>query len=388
MRNFIALVILMLGVVSWASASTELQVIRLPQPHLRITNAAFDSSVGLVVVTNNGELWRKQSKWERMSRHVAKDSALGLGFGKIAFMDDAQQFQLLKGNKLLTSNIKISPHSGFVPLAFATIAVIEHDGKAHIARIESKPELVLAAVRDDFSVLPDLKPLSVALDGSSSQIAVLAQPTQEYDHGILGDEWEAKQVRYLERHDLRDLLTPLTLNALDVVEDNEPIAVNYQQGQAIAATVSNIQYGSRAVLIGAEQGALNIMAESESIGHTHRWLSLISDTNHLLSIVKPHLLGNLVQYKLDGKHLTQTQRVQGVSNHKIGTHQRNVSLLLGDHLVLPSNNFRQIRIWDIKQNSFISEPIQFDDQIIKLIPLQQPHFLVLLRNGMLYQASL
>ncbi|MGR6981018.1 hypothetical protein ACUHGC_06335 [Testudinibacter sp. P27/CKL/0425] len=387
MRN-LGLLLMWLFVASFASVAVELQTVSLPQPHLRITNAAFEPTVGLVVVTQNGELWQKQAQWQKISSDVATDSPLGLGYGKIAFTNGARQFQLLKHGNLLQSKIKISPQSGFVPLAFATIAVIEQNGNAHIARIESEPELRLSAVRDDFKVLPDLTPLAVALDGNSPQIAVLSQPTQEYAHGILGDDWEAKQIRYLERHDLRDLLTPLTLNALDVAEDNAPIAVNYRQGQAIATTLSNAQYGARAALIAAEQGALKIVAESDAIGQANRWLSLISDQVRLLSVVKPHLVGTLTDYDLRTPNLAQTQLAQGVSNHKIGTYQRDLSLLFGGKLLLPSDHFQRLKIWDLEQKRFARESIPFDDHIIKLIPLHQPHFLVLLRNGMLYQVSL
>ncbi|KAE9528012.1 hypothetical protein [Testudinibacter aquarius] len=384
MSKYRLVFLLMLCMSQFANA-VSVQSVQLPNS-AAIANIAFEESVGLLAITQQGELWQQQVDWQLLSHDVASDSPLVAGFQKIAFTDKQRHFQLISQGRLQSSSIKISPHSGFVPLALATIAVVEQDGKAHIARIEAQPELKVVAIRQDFTVLPDLNPLSLELNHNGKHIAVLAKPTKQYAHGVLGDGWEAKQVRYLERHDLRDLAAPLILNEIDVIEDNAPIAAYYQQKNAIATTISNGQEGARAALITLENNALVVAAQSKPIGQAYRWLSLISARQQLFSVVKPHLSGTLTAYDTSKATLPQSKLAQGVSNHKIGSYQRNISLVMHNQIVLPSANFRELKMWDLTQNRFRDDKLVFNADIVKLVQFKQD-FLVLLRNGELHQVS-
>ncbi len=107
------------------------------------------------------------------------------------------------------STALLAPHSGLCILPLAVIAVVEQAGKHVLARFEADALgqwQVVARSRD--AVLPDAVPIVVDLDGrgDGGHIAVLAGPdARRYPHAVLGDDIEATEVLWLERHSLEPL---------------------------------------------------------------------------------------------------------------------------------------------------------------------------------------
>lgn len=158
--------------------------------------------------------------------------------------------------------------------------------------------------------------------------AKLAQPTDRYDHAVLGDalEWGALVITVntcigCAGLHLSDITVTLPGNR--VFEDVEARVADLDGDgrDEVVVVETDLQRGASLAVYDAG----GKRAATAFIGQTHRWLAPagIADFDgdgraEIAYVDRPHLLGELVVVRLEGERLVEVARLPGVSNHRIG----------------------------------------------------------------------
>jgi hypothetical protein len=194
------------------------------------------------------------------------------------------------------------------------------------------------------------RPIQVDLErrGDGGHIVVLAGPDRtRVPHAVLGDDVEATRVLWLERHGL-DPLRRLDLPAPYVLEDIAPRVWRAADGRPGLLSVRSGPDGGGLVLIDADPAdrrALRIAAEGPPIGTRMRWLSPSTDGRRIVAVHTPHIGGVLHVYRRAGGRLEPQRRADGVSNHRLGARELDVSAWLGDRLLMPSQDGGMLQVF-------------------------------------------
>jgi FG-GAP-like repeat len=155
--------------------------------------------------------------------------------------------------------------------------------------------------------------------------AWLAEPTERYDHGILGDKVEAGaleiETRDGKRHSVR-------LNNDAVFEDLRPrlADLNGDGHDEVIVVKSYLKRGSALAVIGLRRGRYEILAETPPLGAAHRWLDPVGiadftgDGKPDIALVRqPHVVGALELWRWHGGHLQKIGEMPDAANHIAGS---------------------------------------------------------------------
>lgn len=205
--------------------------------------------------------------------------------------------------------------------------------------------------------LPDSR---VATGSGDIARAWLADPTDRYDHGILGDKLEAGAL-VIERRDGTHQTLKLGPDA--VFEDLSPrIADLDGDGRdEIVLVKSSLRLGSSLAVIALRRNRYEIAAETPALGAPHRWLNpagiadfLGSGGKQIALVRQPHVVGMLELWEYDGKHLRQLATLGDASDHVAGTraiHMAAIGDFDGDgaaDVAVPSLDRTRLRIIGFK----------------------------------------
>jgi hypothetical protein len=157
--------------------------------------------------------------------------------------------------------------------------------------------------------------------------AWLADPTNRYDHGILGDAIEASSL-VIERRDGTRYVVRLKDDA--VFEDLEPRLADLDGDghDEIVVVKTYLKRGSSLAVVAERGGKYDIIAETPPLGAPHRWLNPagIADFNgdgktDIAFVRQPHVVGSLEMWSWADKQLRKIAEVPNVANHIAGTRQ-------------------------------------------------------------------
>jgi len=157
--------------------------------------------------------------------------------------------------------------------------------------------------------------------GAEAQVtsAALTQPTDRYDHAILGDALEWGGLRLTGSGGSVEVTLPLTR----VFEDVEARVADLD-GDGVAEVLVVETDISRGASLAVYDMAGQVTA-TPFIGRTHRWLAPLGvgdlDGDGLPEIAyvdRPHLAKELVIVQYRGRKLTEVARIKGLTNHRIG----------------------------------------------------------------------
>lgn len=161
--------------------------------------------------------------------------------------------------------------------------------------------------------------------------AWFAEPTDTYDHGVLGDKIEASAL-VIERSDGRRETVKLNDDA--VFEDLEPRLADLEGDgrDEIIVVKSYLRRGSALAVIAERKGKYEIVAETPPLGSPHQWLNPagIGDFNgdgkiDIALVREPHVVGALELWSWIGGALRKTSELADASNHVAGTRALNMS---------------------------------------------------------------
>jgi FG-GAP-like repeat len=155
--------------------------------------------------------------------------------------------------------------------------------------------------------------------------AWLAEPTERYDHGILGDKIEAGALAIETRAGKRQIVR---LKGDAVFEDLEPrIAdLNGDGHDDIVVVKSYLKRGSALAVIAERKGKYEIVAETPPLGGPHRWLDpagiadFTGDRKTDIALVRqPHVIGELEIWQWRDGRLQKVAAMPDTANHVAGT---------------------------------------------------------------------
>ncbi len=183
------------------------------------------------------------------------------------------------------------------------------------------------------------------------------EPTDRYDHGILGDRIEGGGLTVVDNQfhqatvslDATQVFEDLTPRIADIDGDGRNDVVVIRTTIAAGAAIAVYSLG--------EDGTMREIASIAPIGTTHRWLNIagIADFNgdgrlDIALVKTPHIGGRLEFWTLQGGRLVLLAAAEGFSNHAIGTTELGMSAIAevtGDgiaDLALPDAGRTALRI--------------------------------------------
>ena len=214
-----------------------------------------------------------------------------------------------------------------------------------------------ACIVDPFSKSVFSKSLTVDLT-PTGQIgrAWFDQPTDLYDHGILGRKVEPEGLMVQDTPGGAPCGTLFKAGAGHVFEDTAPRLADLDgDGENEVIVVrSSITKGAQLAVYGNKGNSFGLIAATDYIGQKNRWLAPagIADFDgdgrlEIAYVDRPHLLGDLVFVRRQGQRLVEIARMPGASNHRIGDAVisggvRNCGL--GVELVLADKDWAQVLV--------------------------------------------
>jgi hypothetical protein len=204
-------------------------------------------------------------------------------------------------------------------------------------------------------VMPDAEPVAVDLGEGRRAIAVLAEPTLRYRHGLLGDEVEALSVLLFDLTTL-DALGHWRVTGDDVIEERRVTPWRWGERVGLHVTVSNAREGARVVTLVWQAGRLEPLAAGPALGRGGRWLHALGATGErLYALHTPHVGGELVRYELlppdagEGyAHRIVASAARDLTSHVLGERNLDRALLIDgdgegrDRLALSRRDLRAV----------------------------------------------
>jgi len=179
--------------------------------------------------------------------------------------------------------------------------------------------------------------------------AWLTEPTTRYAHAVLGDAIEAGGFAV----DLGGRPFHFTLPEEAVFEDRRVRLADIDgDGRPEAIIVkSYLRRGAALAAYRIGDDGIAPLAESAPIGAPNRWLNPVGVADFtgagrplIAAVITPHIAGSLRLYRLQGSALVEVARLDGVTNHVIGSRDLDlarISDIDGDgrlEIVIPSQD--------------------------------------------------
>jgi hypothetical protein len=210
----------------------------------------------------------------------------------------------------------------------------------------------------------DALPHSRAAAGRDIALAWLAEPTDRYAHGVLGDALEAGALHVALRS---GATLTYRLPPHEVFEDLAPRIVSLMaDGREQVVVVRSLQdKGASIAVFYVMNGRLEMMASSEPIGLPNRWLNPVGAADvdgdgkpEIIAVLTPHIGGILTIYGVAGDRLVEKGRLGSFSNHRIGSTEIGLSALADVDrdgimdIVLPAADRRTLKVVTFRGGRF------------------------------------
>ncbi len=222
------------------------------------------------------------------------------------------------GTSHLTHPVSLNPESGRVVFITSEGDLVLWEQGAEIDRL-------------DVNALPDAR----LIGDENGRLLFLSDPTDRYDHGVLGDNLEAASITLVETDPVLKLVARIEIPSPAVIEGIAPIwtDLNGDGTREILVTVSDYDIGARLVLYNEDGENL---AEGPAAGQAYRWRHQLAAAPLgpdgqilIIDVLRPHLDATLEFFSWEGDRLVLKGELPGFSSHQIGS--RNLDMaLVGD----------------------------------------------------------
>lgn len=186
--------------------------------------------------------------------------------------------------------------------------------------------------------------------------AEFTEPTERYDHCVLGDCVEFGAIRAV-LDDGQELTYRLPEDSVfeDITPRLVPLGLNGRS--ALLVVRSYLDHGSALALLDRKGKQLQIVAESDPIGTAHRWQNPIGVGNfdrdaklEIATVITPHIGGTLTLYERQGHKLVKDKTAYPFSNHRIHSRQLDLHEIIDwngddiDDIALPGVTHHRLNI--------------------------------------------
>jgi hypothetical protein len=157
------------------------------------------------------------------------------------------------------------------------------------------------------------------------RLLLLTDPTQAYNHAVLGDSFEAKSYTIVDTYPTIQVSSQITLDDHEVIEGIAPIWIDITGDgiREIVVTVSDLDLGA-GIVIFSESGER--LAEGPKMGQPFRWRHQIAfapsgpDGEQELIVVRtPHIGGVIEYYRYENGGFSVVAEYSGITSHSIGS---------------------------------------------------------------------
>lgn len=205
-----------------------------------------------------------------------------------------------------------SPDSNALALKSGGLAFVGSDGAVIVTDEVGNRRIELNALTDGRLTL-----------SSDRRLGVLVDPTDRYDHGVVGDRFEASGVVFVSL-DTQEIVSALSLES-DVFEGTLGMFADLDGDQVdeYIMTVSNAETGARLVVL---DDNAELAAESDPIGQGGRWRHQIAAAPfgpngevELVDVRTPHIGGVVEYFTMRNSQLELVASLEGFSSHTVGS---------------------------------------------------------------------
>ena len=205
---------------------------------------------------------------------------------------------------------------------------------------------------------------------SDRRMAVLVNPTDRYDHGVVGDRFEAAGVVFVSL-ETQEVVSEMAYDA-DVIEGMVGMFADLDADgvDEFIMTVSNVDTGARLVVLDDQA---RVVAESDPIGQGGRWRHQIAVAPfgpegeiELVDVRTPHIRGVVEYFSMRNGRLELVASLEGYSSHTIRSRNLDMAVALdvdGDgqaELVVPNQT---------KNELAVLQRVGDDVQVLTTLPL-------------------
>lgn len=240
--------------------------------------------------------------------------------------------------------------------------------RATAAEIRIEPASVASEASAAASYPNQLPHSRVARGERDIAVAYLANPTERYRHGVLGDRLEAASM-IVHTGDGRRVQLDLPTDR--VFEDLEPrlADLDHDARDEIVVVESDARLGASLAVYGLRDGKLVPLSRGPFIGTANRWLNPLGIGDFdgdgradLAAVVTPHIGGVLKVYRYTpgAGALSLIAETDDISTHRHGSTELGMGAVVSvkngaARLLVPDNTHRRLRLLAIKQGKLVEQ---------------------------------
>ncbi len=238
--------------------------------------------------------------------------------------------------------VAFGPDSWHVELADGTAVTVHESGSVEVAPSVSPdpPEVRPRDDGDGFEVVSALRLRDLFVDPlpdtrvvySGPTLVALAEPTDRYRHGVLGDRIEAGAIEIVDTD--TGSTRRITIEAPAVVEGISPMLADLDGDGEMEIVVTTAQ-GEDGARLEAWSLDGEFVAASLPIGRGNRWRNQLGAAPlgpngeiELVDVQTPHIGGIVQFFRLEGDQLVRQAQLSSFTTHEIGSRNLDQGVLV------------------------------------------------------------
>lgn len=230
-------------------------------------------------------------------------------------------------------SVVIAPGVDASPLTNPVLLPLDTDRMVYI---EIDGDVVITDGIETTRLAVDALPDARLLVDEVGRLLLLTNPTNRYNHGVLGDAVEAGSITLIDTLPVPSIVLRIDIPPPAVIEGIAPIwaDINADGQREIIVTLSDREEGAQIAVF--NEGGERI-ASGPSIGRGYRWRHQLAVAPfapngdlELVDVLTPHIGGVVEFYQFSNNMLRITALMPGYTSHVLGT--RNLDMAIAGDL--------------------------------------------------------